>query len=118
MNKIKMKIVGYDSTDSTLLIKFSGDTLEKNIDEYQEHKFSVLEMHENVAISEILKALAQSGLSIAIQQELNEEISRNDTKSSLYKSLIGNEIEYNLEDLFPKQCPSPNQPTTNGLEII
>lgn len=120
MEKIKMKLVGYDPATSSLQIKFAGENAEKPIDEYDFHNFSVLEMHENVAISDILRALAQNGYQIALQQELAETIARNDAKVGLYKSLIGTEIEYTAEQLFPPVVcvPSENQPLSTGLQVI
>ena len=114
-----MKIVGYDNLSGALQIKFAGDTAEKTIDEYPAHDFSVLEMHENVSISEILVALAQNGFQIALQQELAEEISRNNSKTETYKSLINNEFEFSPESLFPQpEYPAPNQPISTGLMVV
>lgn len=120
MDSVKMKLVGFDPVNSTLQIKFAGDNAEKQIDEYEAHNFSVLEMHDNVSISDIMIALAQNGYQIALQQELAETIARNDSKVALYKSLIGTEMVYSANELFPEvSCkPAEHQPLSTGLQVI
>ena len=120
MKSIQMKIVNFDPISASMSIKFAADTAEKNIDEYQAHDFNVVEMHDKVNMEDILKALAQTGWSIAFQQEAAEEIARNNVKIGAYKNLVGNRFSYTQEELFsPTTCvASDNQPSTQGLMVI
>ena len=118
MDKIKMKIVGFNVLNGTLQIKFSSDTSEKKIDEYPAQDFNVVEMHDAVTIDEILIALAQTGHQFALQQEVAEQTSKDNKKIKIFKSLIGKQFEYNVFELFNPSCPSENQPKTKDLMII
>jgi hypothetical protein len=118
MELVKMKIVSFDELTGAFHIKFASDESEKEIDEYPAHLFSVLELRENISINEILTALAQEGHKVLIQQNLAEEIARNNSKTEQYKMLVGTDIEYNVDTLFNQEFPSPNQPISTGLMVI
>jgi hypothetical protein len=117
MQSLKMKIVEFNPLNGILSIKFASDNAEKKIEEYPSHQFNVVEMHENVKLDEILKALAQNGWNIAFQQEAAEEIVRNNVKINIYKNLVGNEFSYTQQELFSQEA-SENQPNTDGLMIV
>ena len=114
-----MKIVGFDVIKSTLQIKFASNLAEKPIDEYEAHLFNVIQ-DGDVTNEEIIKALAQNGWNIALQQELAEQIAKDNQKVSQYKSYIGQEFEYTAEELFNPQptVPAEDQPISTGLMVI
>ena len=120
MQSLQMKIDGFDVLNGTILIKFAGDTAEKPIDDYPAHQFNVVEENENVNLEEVLKALAQTGWNIAFQQEVAEQIAKDNEKIVLYQSLVGSSYVYTGEELFapPQACPANNQPSTQGLMVI
>ena len=114
-----MKIVGFDIIKSTLEIKFASNLAEKPIDEYEAHLFNVVQ-DGNVTNEEIIKALAQNGWNIALQQEIAEQTARDNEKVSQYKSYVGKEFEYTAEELFNPQptIPAEDQPISTGLMVI
>ena len=117
MNSLKMKVVGFDIIKSTLQIKFCSNLAEKPIDEYETHLFNVVQEDSAVTNEQILKALAQNGWNIALQQEIAEQTAKNNTLVSQYKSYIGKEIEYTSEELFATEA-SEDQPLSQGLMVI
>jgi hypothetical protein len=120
MNSLKMKIVGFDTIKSALSIKFASDLAEKNIDEYESHLFNVVQENEEITNDEILKALAQNGWNIALQQEIAEQIAKDNKKINQYKNYVGEEFEYTIEELFGPQniVAAEDQPLSQGLMII
>ena len=119
MNFLKMKVVGFDVLKSTLQIKFASDLAEKSIDEYDTHLFNVVEENK-VSNDEIIRALAQNGWNIALQQEIAEQTAKDNQKVDQYKSYVGLQFEYNFEELFNSQptIPAEDQPLSTGLMII
>ena len=120
MNSLIMKVVGFDVIKSTLQIKFASDLAEKPIEEYETHLFNVVQENNQVTDSEILKALAQNGWNIALQQEIAEHIAKDNEKVNQYKSYVGQEILFTQEELFAPEAAvaSENQPITQGLMVI
>jgi len=114
-----MKVVGIDVVKSTLEIKFASDLAEKPIDEYETHLFNVVQENP-VTNEEIIKALAQNGWNIALQQEIAEQIAKDNEKVSQYQSYVGKEFEYTAEELFKSQptIPAEDQPISTGLMVI
>ena len=119
MNALKMKIVGYDILKSTLQIKFASDLAEKTIDEYETHLFNVVQ-DGDVTNEQIIKALAQNGWNIALQQEIAEQTAKDNEKVSQYKKYVGQEFNYTAEELFNPQptIPAEDQPISTGLMVI
>lgn len=115
-----MKIVGFDTIKSTIKIKFASDLAEKSIDEYDWHEFNIVELNENVTENEILKALAQNGWNIALQQEIAEQTAKNSKKVAYYKSLEGTNFKYSAEELFASEVcqAAEDQPLSTGLMVI
>lgn len=117
MQSLKMKIVGFNTLDGTLHIKFAGDTAEKSIDDYPTHNFNVQTANDNVTLDDVLKALAQTGWQAALQQEIAEQTAKDNEAIAIYNSLVGNEFVFTGDELFAQEA-SENQPTTQGLMII
>lgn len=120
MNELKMKIVGFDVIKSTLQIKFASDLAEKPIDDYETHLFNVVQENDEVTDNQILKALAQNGWNIALQQEIAEQTAKDNTKITQYKRYVGQEFNYSIEELFAPEptIPAEDQPISQGLMII
>jgi hypothetical protein len=119
VNSLRMKVVGFDVIKSTLEIKFASDLAEKPIDEYETHLFNVVQ-EGNVSNEEILKALAQNGWNIALQQEIAEQLAKDNEKVAQYKSYVGKELTYTTEELFNPRptIPAEDQPLSEGLMVI
>ena len=119
MNSLKMKIVGFDTLKGAVQIKFASDLADKAIDEYPSYDFNVVENDDSVILDDVLKALAQNGWSIALQQEIAETISKDNKKIELYKTVIGQEFVFTEDIFMPTTCPTAeNQPLSTGLVII
>jgi hypothetical protein len=120
MDSLKMKVVGFDTIKSTLQIKFCSNLSEKSIDEYETHLFNVVQENESVTNEDIIKALAKNGWNIALQQEIAEQIAKDNEKITQYKSYVGEEFEYTANELFNAQPtdPAKDQPLSQGLMII
>jgi hypothetical protein len=120
MKSLKMKIVDFDAINSTLYIKFASDLAEKPIDKYEAHKFNVMEQGDDVELRDIVKALAQNGWNIALQQELAEQNAKDNEKVQKYKSLVNEEFDYLAEELFFSEptVPAKDQPLSEGLMVI
>jgi DNA-binding PucR family transcriptional regulator len=114
-----MKVVGFDIIKSTLEIKFASDLAEKPIEQYETHLFNVVQNGE-VTNEEIIKELAKNGWNIALQQEIAEQIAKDNEKVSQYKSYVNQEFEYTAEELFNPQStiPAEDQPISTGLMVI
>ena len=117
MNSLRMKVVGFDVLKSTLQIKFASDLAEKSIDEYETHLFNVVQEDGQVTNDQILKALAQNGWNIALQQEIAEQTAKDNEKVAQYKSYIGKEYNYTYSELYSTQA-AEDQPLSQGLMII
>ena len=120
MNSIRMKVVGFDVIKSTLQIKFASDLAEKPIDDYEAHLFNVVQENNEVTDNQILKALAQNGWNIALQQEIAEQIAKDNEKISQYKTYVGKEFNFTAGDLFAPgpTIPAEDQPLSEGLMVI
>jgi len=119
VNSLRMKVVGFDVIKSTLQIKFASDLAEKPIDDYEAHLFNVVQKGD-VTNEQIIKALAQNGWNIALQQEIAEQTAKDNEKVSQYKNYIGQEFNYTIEELFAPEptIPAEDQPLSQGLMVI
>lgn len=119
VNSLRMKVVGFDVIKSSLEIKFASDLAEKPIEEYETHLFNVVQENE-VTDEDILKALAQNGWNIALQQEIAEQTAKDNKKVAQYKNYVGKEFSYTTEELFaPQACQAAeDQPLSQGLMVI
>jgi hypothetical protein len=114
-----MKIAGFNTLNSTLVVKFCSDLAEKPIDDYPEHEINVVELDDGVTLDQILAAIAQSGWTIAMQQEVAEQTAKNSEKVAIFKSLIDSQYMFTEDELYPKSCGvAENQPKSTGLMEI
>jgi len=117
MDKIFMKVVKFDEVAGTLHVKFASEKNIRPIDEYDEHKFLVMNFNENFDSNLVIWELGKVGYRIAQTQEQAEENVRNSTKLQEYKNLVGNEYEFDSHELFACKA-AENQPPTEGLMEI
>lgn len=117
MNKLNMKIVSFDKLTGTIEACFASDRAERPIEEYPRHPIQVVDEDGGSDLADVMKAIAQTGWQIAVQQQAAEDQAKNDTRMGQYAALVGQEFGYAAEDLFaaPKCCAADNQPTTEGL---
>ena len=115
-----MKIVGFDELKSTISIKFASDLAEKPIDDYEAHLFNVVELDRDVDDIVILKALANAGQDIALQQEIAEQTAKDSKMVAKYKGYVGKELVFTANELFNigPSIPAEDQPISVGLMVI
>jgi hypothetical protein len=101
MNKIKLKIKGYDENSNSLLVSFASDeTQSQNPDDYQSYAYQPMTMWPDINdVNEIKKRLAQAGIYLAEQQRIKEQFKADPSKVESYKAMVGEVIEFNVSDI-------------------
>lgn len=97
-NKIKVKICDYDEISNSVIVKFSSDTSEKSIDDYdacayQPTMFSVTDPES------VIKEIARAGIFAVTEQEKKEKFVKDTVTIQKYQEYIGKEFEYDIETL-------------------
>lgn len=101
MQKLKMKVTGYDASTGSLLVCFASDaTASDDPSEYQPVAFQPAEMWPDLRdIQEIKLEIAKAGAVIAERQALNEALTAEPSRMQAFEKLIGETTEYTAEDL-------------------
>lgn len=104
MKKIKIKINGYDEDSNSLLVSFASDeTQSQDPSDYQSYAYQPMTMWPDIDdVNEIKKRIAQAGIYLAEQQAIKEKFKADPAKVEAYKALVGNQIEYNIDDIVTK----------------
>ena len=107
MNKLYMKIHGFEEQSHSLLVSFASDTTKSSDPEmYPHYAFQPMKMWPDVTDpTEILKRIAVSGVYHAEQQVIEEKFVADQTKVDTYKAMVGQSEEYLVSELIP---PAPN----------
>ena len=115
-----MKIVDVNYLTGVLKIKFASDTAQKPIDDYPEHEIQVLELDDMVTVDVAMNAIAQTGWNIALQQENQENIIKNNSRLKEYADLVSKVQTFSFSDLngFSEGTASDIQPSIQGLMIV
>jgi hypothetical protein len=108
MNKIKLKINGYDEDSYSLLVSFASDeTQSQDPASYQSFAYQPMNMWPDVTdLNEIKKKLAQAGIYLADQQRIKEQFKADPSKIEAYKSMVGEVLEFNISDLTALETPT------------
>ena len=112
MNKIKLKINGYDEESYSLLVSFaSNETQSQDPTTYQSYAYQPMTMWPDVTdVNEIKKRLAQAGIYLAEQQKIKEQFKADQTKIDAYKAMVGEVLEFNISDITSPATPTyPNE---------
>ena len=112
MNKIKLKINGYDEESDSLLVSFASDeTQSQDPATYQSYAYQPMTMWPDVTdVNEIKKRLAQAGIYLAEQQKIKEQFKADQTKIDAYKAMVGEVLEFNISDITSPATPTyPNE---------
>lgn len=101
MNVVKMKIVGYDENNHSLLVSFAGDTTaSQNPADYPALAYQPISMWPDVTDAvEITRRIAVSGMYQVQQQEIKENFESDQTRIDALKALVGQEFEYPISSL-------------------
>ena len=112
MNKIKLKINGYDEESHSLLVSFASDeTQSQDPATYQSYAYQPMAMWPDVTnVNEIKKRLAQAGIYLAEQQKIKEKFKADPAKVEEYKAMVGEVLEFNISDITTPTTPTyPNE---------
>lgn len=106
MNKIKMKIVGYEEASNSLLVAFASDeTLHSDPAQYPAYAYQPVNMWPGVTdVEEIKKRIAHAGIYLAQQQADQETFVADQARIDALKNLVGSTFEYDMSELtIPQQ---------------
>lgn len=112
MNKIKLKINGYEEETNSLLVSFASDeTQSQDPASYQSFAYQPMTMWPDVTdVNEIKKRLAQAGIYLAEQQKIKEQFKADPAKVEAYKAMVGEVLEFNISDITTQTTPTyPNE---------
>ena len=112
MNKIKLKINGYEEETNSLLVSFASDeTQSQDPASYQSFAYQPMAMWPDVTdVNEIKKRLAQAGMYLAEQQKIKEQFKADPAKVEAYKAMVGEVLEFNISDITTQTTPTyPNE---------
>ena len=101
MNTVTVKIESWDEDSKSLICRFASDTTaSSNPDDYVSIAFQPHLMWPDVTTSdELLKKVAQAGMSICNEIITNETLNSNASLLSVYSGLAGNTSTFNVSDL-------------------
>lgn len=101
MNVVKMKIVGYNEDNHSLLVAFASDTTaSQNPADYPPLAYQPISMWPDVTdVTELTRRIAVSGMYQAQQQAVKETFESDQTRINALKALVGQEFEYPVSSL-------------------
>lgn len=111
MNKVKMKITGYDEISHSLLVSFASDTTKsQNPADYPTYAFQPLTMWPDVTdAQEIKKRIAMAGMHHAQMQEAKEKFMADPQRVAALKGLVGQDSEFTVTELTVVAHETPFQ---------
>ncbi len=111
MNKLFMKVHGFEEQSCSLLISFASDTTKSsNPDDYPQYAFQPINMWPDISDhTEIVKRIAVAGAYQVQQQEREEKFISDPSKVDVYRSMVGITSEFNANDLIAP--PGSSEPT-------
>ena len=115
MNIVKMKIVGYDEINHSLLVSFASDTTaSSNPADYPALAYQPISMWPDITdVSELTRRIAIAGMHQVDQQEIKEKFHADENRILELKSLVGQEFEYSVSSLIT----TSNMPITQMVVI-
>ena len=101
MNKIKLKINGYDEDSYSLLVSFASDTTKsQDPTEYPVLAYQPQNMWPGVTdISQLPKLIAAAGMWQAEQQTIKEQYSSDPEKQAALQAMVGQTFSFDVLDL-------------------
>lgn len=111
MNKVKMKITGYDETSHSLLVSFASDTTKsQDPADYPTYAFQPLTMWPDVTDpNEIKKRIAMAGMHHAQMQEAKEKFVADPQRVNAFKAMAGQTQEFTVTELTVVAHETPFQ---------
>lgn len=110
MDSIKLKVNGWDGK-SLIVTAICGDS-EKGFECQTPHAYQPA-FFESDDINFILKQIAKSSVSIVESEQKIENFSQNDQLINDLSGLVGNEYEWNIQELFADEFGGQPSPTAD-----
>lgn len=101
MNKVRMKITGYDETNHSLLVCFASDTTKsQDPADYPVYAFQPMTMWPDVTDpDEIKKRIAVVGMHHAQMQEVKEKFVADPQRVNAFKAMAGQTQDFTVTEL-------------------
>ena len=99
ITSVVMKIYEYDELTNSIIVAFNSNESTVNIDDQPRVAYQP-SMFDETDPQQVLKKIAQSGVSIAEAQDKKALFSQNTTAVNEYKSKIGEQFTYEVSDLY------------------
>lgn len=111
MEKVKMKIMGYDDTSNSLLVSFASDTTKSaNPEDYPSYAFQPLTMWPDISDpQEIKKRIAMAGMYQVMLQEAEEKFIADPNRVNAFKSMVGQTYDFSTSELAIPAHETPFQ---------
>jgi hypothetical protein len=99
MPSIKMKIVNYDPSTSSLIVSFASEKAKKSIEEYPSCAYqpTMFDTHDP---EKVIENIARAGIFVTQQQDKEEEFQENTNLTQVYQSYIGKEFDFDVDTLL------------------
>lgn len=109
MDKVRMKITGYDEISHSLLVSFASDTTKsQNPMDYPTYAFQPLTMWPDVTDpNEIKKRIAVAGMHHAQMQEAKENFVADPQRVNAFKAMVGQTQEFTVVELVANDSFTP-----------
>lgn len=101
MNKVRMRITGYDEISHSLLVSFASDTTKsQDPADYPTYAFQPLTMWPDVTDpNEVKKRIAIAGMHHAQMQEAKEKFIADPERVAAFKAMAGQVQEFTVNEL-------------------
>lgn len=111
MDKVRMKIMGYDEASHSLLVSFASDTTKsQDPADYPAYAFQPLTMWPDVTDpNEIKKRIAMAGMHHAQMQEAKENFVADPERINAFKAMAGQVQEFTVNELIVVAHETPFQ---------
>jgi hypothetical protein len=111
MEKVKMKITGYDDASNSLLVSFASDTTKSaNPEDYPSYAFQPLTMWPDISdLNEIKKRIATAGIYHVTLQEAEEKFIADPDKVTALKNMVGQTYDFSATELAIVAHETPYQ---------
>ena len=109
MDKVRMKIMGYDEASHSLLVSFASDTTKsQDPADYPAYAFQPLTMWPDVTDpNEIKKRIAMAGMHHAQMQEAKENFVADPQRVNAFKAMAGQVQEFTVDELTGLDTHTP-----------
>jgi hypothetical protein len=121
MNKLKIKIVGFNSETHDLQVTFASDKNLKKLGEYSTLNFSLPSTYSSISDPEkILKHIAKEGIMICEMESIRENVKKDPNISDFFNSKIGETFEFDMNVLKKNDgdLESIEEETINKVYVV